>query len=195
MIGINSIPKASSTMKFEIVNIVATADLRQQVELTEIAKIRYTIHDQEIYGGRVAYLKTPTMHGKTTIFPSGKLISVGTKSREQAQHDLQETVDTLSQANLIKPMSVTANVRNIVALLTLPNPIPLEQLEEPNSIYEPEQFPAAVVKSNEPKATYLIFNSGKIIISGVKTEEELEKAAEAVTRITARTEKQPQDKA
>ena len=99
------------------------------------------------------------------------------RTREQAKHDLQETVDTLSQANIIKPVSVTANVRNIVALLTLPNPIPLEQLEEPNSIYEPEQFPAVIVKSNEPKATYLIFNSGKIIISGVKTEEELEEAA------------------
>jgi len=135
------------------------------------------------------------MHGKTTIFPSGKLISVGTKSREQTQHDLQETVDTLSQANLIKPMSVTANVRNIVALLTLPNPIPLEQLEEPNSIYVPEQFPAAVVKSNEPKATYLIFNSGKIINSGVKTEEELEKAVVVVTEIATRAEKQSHDKA
>ena len=178
-----------------VVNIVATADLRQQVELTEIAKIRHTIHGPEIYGGRVAYLKTPTMHGKTTIFPSGKLISVGTNTRKQAKHDLQETVDTLTQANLIKPVSVTANVRNIVALLTLPNPIPLEQLEEPNSIYEPEQFPAAIVKSNDPKATYLIFNSGKIIISGVKNEEELEEAAEAVTRIAARAEKQPQDKA
>jgi transcription initiation factor TFIID TATA-box-binding protein len=175
-------------MKLEIVNIVATADLRQQVELTEIAKIRHTIHDQEIYGGRVVYLKTPTMHGKTTIFPSGKLISVGTKSREQAQHDLQETVDTLSQANLIKPVSVTANVRNIVALLTLPNPIPLEQLEEPNSIYEPEQFPAAILKAEKPKATYLIFNSGKIIILGVRTEDEIEEAAELVTEIVKKIE-------
>ena len=104
----------------KIVNIVSTADLCQTVELSQVSKIEYTIFDQEIYGGRVAYLKTPTMHGKTTIFPSGKLISVGTKSREQAQHDLQETVDTLTQANLIKPISVTANVRNIVALLTLP---------------------------------------------------------------------------
>jgi transcription initiation factor TFIID TATA-box-binding protein len=175
-------------MKLEIVNIVATADLRQQVELTEIAKIRHTIHDQEIYGGRVAYLKTPAMHGKTTIFPSGKLISVGTKSREQAQHDLQETVDTLTQANLIKPVSVTANVRNIVALLTLPNPIPLEQLEEPNSIYEPEQFPAAILKGEKPKATYLIFNSGKIVILGVRTEDEIEEAAERVTEIVKKIE-------
>ena len=174
-------------MKLEIVNIVATADLRQPVDLKEVARIRHTIHGPEIYGGRVAYLKTPTMHGKTTMFPSGKLISVGTTTREQALHDLQETVDTLSQANLIKPVSVTANVRNIVALLTLPNPIHLEQLEEPNSIYEPEQFPAAIVKTAAPKATYLIFSSGKIIISGVKTEEKIQEAAEAASKIVARS--------
>jgi transcription initiation factor TFIID TATA-box-binding protein len=123
------------------------------------------------------------MHGKTTIFPSGKLISVGTTTREQAKHDLQETVDTLTQANLIKPISVTANVRNIVALLTLPNPIPLEQLEEPNSIYEPEQFPAAILKVEKPKATYLIFNSGKIVILGTKTEDELRRSAELIKEI------------
>jgi transcription initiation factor TFIID TATA-box-binding protein len=170
-------------MKLEIVNIVATADLTQPVDLKEVARIRHTIHGPEIYGGRVAYLKTPTMHGKTTIFPSGKLISVGTTTREQAKHDLQETVDTLTQANLIKPISVTANVRNIVALLTLPNPIPLEQLEEPNSIYEPEQFPAAILKVEKPKATYLIFNSGKIVILGTKTEDELRRSAELIKEI------------
>ncbi len=173
-------------MKLKIVNVVATADLGQSVDLNEVAGIRHTIYDPEIYGGRVAYLKTPTMHGKTIIFPSGKLISVGTKSRVQAQHDLQETVNTITQANLIKLMSVTANVRNIVALLTLPNPIPLEYLQEPSSIYEPEQFPAAIVKTATPKATYLLFSSGKIVISGVKTEEELQEAAEVAALIVAR---------
>lgn len=113
------------------------------------------------------------------------------RTREQAQHDLQETVNTLTQANLIKPVSVTANVRNIVALLTLPNPIPLEQLEEPNSIYEPEQFPAAILKVEKPKATYLIFNSGKIVILGVRTEDEIEEAAELATEIVKKVEKNP----
>jgi len=169
-----------------IVNVVATADLWQRIDLLTVSRIDHIIYDSEIYGGRVAYLKTPTMYGKTTIFASGKLISVGTNTREQAQHDLQETVKTLSQAKLIKPISIRANVRNIVAILTLPNPISLEQLVEPNSIYEPEQFPAAIIKSNEPKATYLIFNSGKIIILGVKTGEELEKAAKLVTEIVAK---------
>ena len=60
--------------------MVATGDLTQQVSLEDISRLPYTIHDQEIYGGRVAYLKTPEMHGKVSIFPSGKLISVGTRA-------------------------------------------------------------------------------------------------------------------
>jgi len=75
-------------MSIRIVNIVATADLGQPVDLKEVARIHHTIHGPEIYGGRVAYLKTPTMHGKTTIFTSGKLISVGTTSRQDAELDV-----------------------------------------------------------------------------------------------------------
>ena len=78
-----------------IVNVVATSTLGQTVDLAEISEIPHTIFDQEIYGGRVAYLKKPGMSGKVTIFPSGKLISVGTRSLEEAEADLQETVDTL----------------------------------------------------------------------------------------------------
>ena len=84
-----------NSLKPKIVNLVATGDLKQSVSLPEVAKIRYTIYDQEIYGGRVAYLKTPRMHGKTSVFPSGKLISVGTRSPEEAQSDLQYTAEDL----------------------------------------------------------------------------------------------------
>lgn len=84
-----------------VVNVVATAELGQSVDLTQVSKIEHTIFDQEIYGGRAAYMKRPGMHGKVTIFTSGKMISVGNKSREEAEADLQETVNTLSQANLI----------------------------------------------------------------------------------------------
>jgi transcription initiation factor TFIID TATA-box-binding protein len=170
-------------MELEIVNLVATGDLKQPVDLLKLSELRNVDYDKSTYGGKVAYLKTENMLEKVSIFSSGKLISVGTTTREQAKHDLKDTVDTLTQANLIKPVSVTANVRNIVALLTLPNPIPLEQLEEPNTVYEPEQFPAAILKMNDPKATFLIFNSGKIIISGTKTEDELRRSAELIKEI------------
>ena len=171
-------------MEPEIVNVVATADLKQKVNLMEISKLPHTIHDPEIYGGRVAYLKTPEMHGKVTIFPSGKLISVGTKSPLQAQEDLEKTHETLSEHGLIKPTKITMNLRNLVALLNLQKTIDLETLaNEQHVIYEPEQFPGAILKTTTPKATYLIFASGKIVIPGTRSLEELKEAAKIITNI------------
>jgi len=42
-------------MNLRIVNIVATANLGQPVDLKEVARIRHTIHDPDIYGGRVGW--------------------------------------------------------------------------------------------------------------------------------------------
>lgn len=164
--------------ELEIVNLVATADLRQPVDLILFSKLDYTIHDQEKYGGRVAYLKTPEMHGKVTIFPSGKLISVGTKSPEQAQQDLVDTVDILVSNGLINPAKVEAEIRNLVAVQHLENTVDLERLAfVTDGIYEPEQFPGLILRQDEPKVTYLIFHSGKIVVVGSRSIQELEQAA------------------
>ena len=87
--------------ELEIVNVVATADMHQQVDLIQISQLDYTIYGPEKYGGRCAYLKTPEMHGKVSIFLSGKLISVGSKSPEQAQRDLKRTTEILVSNGLI----------------------------------------------------------------------------------------------
>ena len=167
-------------MKARIVNLVATGDLTQQVSLEDISRLPDTIYDQEIYGGRVAYLKPPEMHGKVSIFPSGKLISVGTKSPEKAQRDLETTVNTLVESGLIDLVEVQAKIRNIVVLLQV-NVTGLEELAEAiGAIYEPDQFPAAIYKPDDLDVSYLIFNSGKIIISGIKSMEEIDVASEKI---------------
>ena len=171
-------------MKPEIVNLVATGDLKQSVSLPMVAKLCYTIYDQEVYGGRLAYLKTPGMHGKTSVFPSGKLISVGTRSPEAAQSDLQYTANYLFRHGLIHKIKVNAQIRNIVAIITVENPPSLEEMSDTiGAMYEPEQFPGAILKEEETNATYLIFQSGKIIILGTRSYEKLEEAATYVTRI------------
>ena len=172
------------SLKPEIVNLVATSDLRQALSLPEVAKMRYTIYDQEIYGGRVVYLKTPKMQGKTSIFPSGKLISVGTRSPEGAQSDLQYTADYLFKHGLIPEIKVNAQTRNIVAMITLENLPSLEEMTDTiGAMYEPEQFPGAILRSEETNATYLIFQSGKIIISGTNSMEKLNEAVSHITRV------------
>jgi len=171
--------------KSRIVNVVATGDLKQVVDLVDVSKLPYTIYDAEIYGGRAAYLKTPEMHGKVTIFPSGKLISVGTKSPGEAQKDLEMTVEILAINGLIEPIKISAKVRNIVGFLNLGSSIDLERLaEKEGGIYEPEQFPGLIMRNSSPKATFLIFASGKVVIAGCRNIEELKQAAERVQEIT-----------
>lgn len=39
--------------------------------------------------------------------------------------------------------------------------------------YEPEQFPGAILKFKEPKASLLLFKNGKVICAGAKSEKEI----------------------
>ena len=167
-----------------IVNVVSTADLEQVVDLVKVSQLPYTIFDQEIYGGRVAYLKTPSMKGKVSIFFSGKLISVGTKSSEQAQLDLKNAVKILVSEGLINPVNIVVKLRNIVAVHNLGIPVDLEEMALiVNGIYEPEQFPGLILRQDEPKVTYLVFSSGKIVIAGSKSLEDLDLAASKIEKI------------
>ena len=43
--------------------------------------------------------------------------------------------------------------------------------------YNPKKFPAVIMKMKEPKATALIFKSGKMVCTGAKSEEDSHKAA------------------
>jgi len=164
---------------------VATSELGQCVDLEGVGGLEGAIYDPRTYGGRAAYLKTPCMHGKVTIFLSGKLISVGTRSPKEAQRDLDTAVDTLSKAGLAASVEVRARIRNMVAVLDLGGPVSLEELaEKVNCIYEPELFPGLMMKSNMPKATYLIFASGKVVIAGCRNLEELKQAANIAREAT-----------
>lgn len=54
--------------KAAIVNVVATASVEQPVDLAELERFKEIFHDSSVYGGRVAYFKTPEMNGKVSIF-------------------------------------------------------------------------------------------------------------------------------
>ncbi|MCX8166970.1 MAG: TATA-box-binding protein [Candidatus Micrarchaeota archaeon] len=48
--------------------------------------------------------------------------------------------------------------------------------ELPDVEYEPEQFPGAILRLDEPKSSLLLFKNGKVICAGTKTKEEVEQA-------------------
>jgi len=67
----------------------------------------------------------------------------------------------------------TYRVENIVASVVLDCRIDLERVASvlPNVEYDPEQFPGLVIRLQNPKAAVLVFNTGKMVVTGLKREE------------------------
>ncbi|MEA2004177.1 MAG: TATA-box-binding protein, partial [archaeon] len=51
-----------------------------------------------------------------------------------------------------------------------------------NCEYEPEQFPGVIHRIETPKTVFLIFSSGKIVITGAKSVKHLEDAIKALEK-------------
>ena len=73
---------------------------------------------------------------------------------------------------------IPTRIVNVVISTSLDHKIPLERLimDLPNTEYNPEQFPGLIMKIREPKASFLIFSSGKVVCTGTKSLDEVEAA-------------------
>ena len=74
-------------------------------------------------------------------------------------------------------------VQNTTATCDIGFPIRLEGFlyaHASKSTYEPELFPGLIYRMTEPKMTVLIFVSGKLVITGAKSQESLQAAVEYI---------------
>ena len=163
-------------LKIEIVNVVATAEIGESVDLDELSQRPEVIYNPSKY--RCAYFKDDGMQAKVSIFPSGKMIAVGAKSEETARRDLLHVTQSLG----VNIDTIKVKIRNIVATVDLETAIDLEALQDmvPGIIYEPEQFPGAIFRPARHHVTVLVFGSGKLVLAGLKSESEIENALREV---------------
>ena len=161
--------------EIKIQNTVCTADLKQEVNLKSFNKYEHLSANLELY--RCGYVKDDVMTGRVTVFRTGKLISVGTKSPEQARRELRKACRILQNYDLVKPVRITPQVRNIVSGFDMGKKLSIETLARtlPRCIYEPEQFPGLIYRIQD-SCVALLFASGKGIIVGAKTIEETNSA-------------------
>ncbi|MCC6043787.1 MAG: TATA-box-binding protein [Desulfurococcales archaeon] len=66
-------------------------------------------------------------------------------------------------------------IENIVATVILEHPLDLSLIETklPEVDYNPDQFPGLVYRLEQPKITALIFKSGKMVVTGAKSVNQL----------------------
>jgi transcription initiation factor TFIID TATA-box-binding protein len=140
----------------------------------KLSKIPGGIFDQAIYGGRCGYIKTPEMDGRVTIFTSGKMISLGGKSVKKANEQINHAKFFLVQKNMIDEIKLIPKIQNIVARFDFGEELFIEKLARtlPKCMYEPEHFPGLIFRIKN-SCTALIFASGKGILAGAKSIEEL----------------------
>ena len=166
-------------VEVSFVNVVATASLDQKVDLYELGKLREFLHDPDIYRGMVAYHRSPSTQGTVSVFTSGKMIIVGAKSEEEASNGLEYVKDFLVERGVVKPTILKHKIQNIVAVADLKTNIDLEKIAERKKIiYEPEQFPGAIYRMEDPHVVFLIFSTGKLVCVGARNEDDVYRAAE-----------------
>jgi len=75
-------------------------------------------------------------------------------------------------------------IQNVVASVTLNQKVDLNAVVKsfPGVEYRPEQFPGLVFRLKRPKTATLIFNSGKMVCTGAKSEKESRRAVMKVVK-------------
>ncbi|RLF65607.1 MAG: TATA-box-binding protein, partial [Thermoplasmata archaeon] len=83
---------------------------------------------------------------------------------------------------LLEPPRV--EIQNIVASVDLEGELDLTEVAvkfgPENVEYDPEQFPGLVYRMDDPKVAILVFGSGKLVIAGAKTTDDVKRAVEAI---------------
>jgi transcription initiation factor TFIID TATA-box-binding protein len=76
------------------------------------------------------------------------------------------------------------DIQNVVSTATLKQKVDLNAVVKslPGVEYHPEQFPGLVFRLKRPKTATLIFNSGKMVCTGAKSEKESRRAVIAVVK-------------
>jgi transcription initiation factor TFIID TATA-box-binding protein len=76
------------------------------------------------------------------------------------------------------------NIQNVVAAATLNQKVDLNAVVKsfPGVEYRPEQFPGLVFRIKRPKTATLIFNSGKMVCTGARSEKEARRAVMTVVK-------------
>jgi len=75
-------------------------------------------------------------------------------------------------------------IENVVAAVTLNQKVDLNAVVKsfPGVEYRPKQFPGLVFRLKKPKTATLIFNSGKMVCTGAKSEKEARRAVMKVVK-------------
>ena len=177
--GVVDIGEASPDSEFEvkIQNIVAFTDLGTKISLEQVLqKLENTEYQPEQFPGLIYRMQSP--RASALVFSQGKIVCTGTKSMDALREAMEQIVKNLRSVGFRLPQKYVTTVENIVASSSIDADLNLDEIafQLENSEYEPEQFPGLVYRISQPRVAFLLFKSGRIIITGGRTIAEIHEA-------------------
>jgi len=170
-------------MNLQIVNMVATVTLSRSINLETLAK---ALKGSEFSssGGKWLKMRVAPENYYVAFYKSGKFLITGAKSNEEIEAIADRVMLMLKGAHVDLDKEEIL-VHNVVMMGTILISASLEKiifaLDSTKASYEPEQFPGLMYK--DFGASFLLFPSGKLVITGIKDEKVGEKAADKFRRI------------
>ncbi|MHA1755876.1 MAG: hypothetical protein ACTSU2_09675 [Promethearchaeota archaeon] len=167
-------------ISYRITNIVCLGilDLNEDYEI-EFDKIRSVIETRDLNRFPGCLIKISNI--SVIIFKNGKIIITGIKNHKQIK-EIKTKLEIVLNKAAIEYNSLKIEIQNYVSMVNLQKNINLEtaSISLDNCIYEPEQFPAAIVRDLETGIAFLIFSNSKIICLGARELDKMEKSLKSL---------------
>ncbi|MDD1693090.1 MAG: TATA-box-binding protein [Methanoregula sp.] len=160
----------------KIENIVASGAIADSIDLVELSEtVEHCELNKKRFPGAVLRLQNPKI--TVLVFSSGKVVITGIKSQDDFVHGLDNLIQRMKEAGVTCHDAPDVAVTNIVCSYDIGKYINLNKVVITLNLekieYEPEQFPGLVYRISDPKIVALLFSSGKIILTGGKTMEDV----------------------
>ena len=165
----------------ELVNAVGGGNIRSEFNLTEL-QTHFSFNSEyepEQHPG--LYFEHPETGVTVMLFRTGEYHLTGGKSIEELRMTGDSLLSLLADVLPdLKSEEATFDVRNLVHTADIGQELELSELAVGLGLdvteYNPEQFPGLVYSNQKFDGTFLMFRSGKIILTGCKSMDAVDSA-------------------
>ena len=174
-------PSLGRGILIQVHNVTSSVNMGVRLDLKEIAlRCRNTEFNPTRFSACIMRLREPK--STALMFTTGKCVVTGSRSAHNSHLAARKFGYILSKVGF-PVKSLDFKIQNIVAATDVGFPIRLEGLALSHAkfaSYEPELFPGLIYRMLEPKVVLLLFVSGKVVITGGKSEADLARAMERI---------------
>ena len=175
-------------------NVVATIQIEcEPIDIAHLSQLLpYTSYDKKKFAAITIRLHSPPC--TCLLFTSGKLVVTGAKSWDEALLTAYCIKDILSDAYPYGRFEIRDfQIQNMVAHVELPfdstQTLNLNEFYSDHSseiTYQPRMFPGLIFRPLHSSLVFLCFSSGKIVITGGMSEDEIQSAWRATEPLVRR---------